>query len=131
MFFLYITQWPSPTASSKKKKKSFLPVTKEFICKTLVGVFIKFCLQNQKKKKCLCQLEESFYNASYKLVCPTQKGWNQLWFCFDVMNCIHIFINGVAINPSKCFTQEHRTRICKVLPHILLGYEKNATRCYI
>ena len=47
---------------------------------------------------------------------------------FAVMNCLHIF-DGVAINPL-IFTQEHITRLCKILPH-MLGCEKNATRFYI
>ena len=42
-----------------------------------------------------------------------------------VMNCLHIFY-GVVINPL-IITQEHITRLCEVLPH-MLGYEKNPTR---
>ena len=44
-----------------------------------------------------------------------------------MMNGLHIF-DGVAISPS-IFTQEHITRLHRVLPH-MLGYKKNATRFY-
>ena len=112
----------SPTASGKKKRN--IPACiKEFIA-NLVEVFNKFC--HKPKKKCSCQLKKVLQHF-VQIGCPTQMNGIDCGL-FAVMNCLHI-LDGVAINPS-IFTQEHITRLQKVLPHVL-GDEKNATRFYL
>ena len=112
----------SPTASGKKNR--IIPAcTKEFIA-NLVGVFNKSCFK--PKKKCSCQLKIVLQHI-VQIGCPTQMNGIDCGL-FAVMNCLHIF-DDVAINPS-IFAQEHTTKLCKILPH-MLGYEKNATRFYI